>query len=192
MIWTYFSVILTDACLTQPSSLGYQPLQASLNSNDTVQGSEPTVEKCCSRWWVLLISLLLCLLKDTDWCYSTSEPFTYSFPWPNRTSRTGSHRRPYMPVFNWLLIDSALATGDNKLPPAWEGSDGQVQSGGVRVLFSLSNIGLHYLYTPHFYLCSKNLWCNTWWNNGNTVSLVETVICIGQCTSIHGGCRTNI
>jgi len=56
--------------------------------------------------------------KDTDWCYSTSDPFTYLFPRLNSTTCTGGHRRPYAPVFNWPLIDFVVAAGDNKLQPS--------------------------------------------------------------------------
>lgn len=118
----YHSVILTDKdthkYVSQAFSLG---VTAPLGLSDhwwpcnTVQGGVG----CVRVWGVLLISLLLCSLKDTDLCFSASEPFTYLFPRPNSTSCADGHRRPYMPVFNWLLIDSAMAVGDNKLPSAW-------------------------------------------------------------------------
>lgn len=126
---------------------------------------------CVGVWTVLLICLLLCLLKDIDWCYFSSEPFTYLFPWPNSTTCTGGHWRPCMPVFNWLLIDSAMALGDHKLPPVWKGEMAG-KSVDVSVLFWVSSMLLHYLYSSHFYLCSKDQWRNTWWNNCNTGSLL--------------------
>lgn len=117
---------------TAPSGLSYHYCPCS-----TVKAGKHTgrVLGCVFLWGVLLISLLLCLLKDTDWCYSASEPFTYLFPRPNSTTCTGGHRRPYMPVFNWLLIDSAMSVGDNKLLPAWEREVADQLSVGVSVFF---------------------------------------------------------
>lgn len=39
------------------------------------------------------------------------------FPSTDCATCAGGHRRPYMPVVNWLLIDPDMAEGDNKLPP---------------------------------------------------------------------------
>lgn len=36
-----------------------------------------------------------------------------------------------MPIFNWLLIDSAIEVGDNKLPPAGEREVADILSVGV-------------------------------------------------------------
>lgn len=88
-------------------------------------------------------------LKDT-----TPEPFTYLFPQPNSTTRTGGHGRPHLPVFNWLLIDSAMAAGDNKLPPAWQGevADKLSIGVGVDVIHRASNLSLHYLYISFLFM----------------------------------------
>lgn len=63
-----------------------------------------------------------------------------------------------MSVFNWLLIDSAMEEGDNKLPPAREKgvADKLSRGWGVGVIHRVSNLCLHYLYITHFYLCSKD------------------------------------
>lgn len=137
-------------------------------------------------WQVSLILILICLLWDTDWCFSTSEPFTYLFPRPSSTKCTGVCWRPRMPVFNCLLIDSAIAVGDNKLPPAWEKGGGrQVERVGVCGIHRVPNLCLHYSYIRHFYLCSKEQWRNAQWNGSNTDSLLVMVY---LHRSVHIGC----
>lgn len=103
--------------------------------------------------WFIVVCVCMC--GCVGYCYSSCEPFTYLFPRPNSTAYTGGLQRPYMSVFNWLLINSAKEAGDNKLPGARErelADKFSVGGCGVCQCYSLSVKSVFALFIHHSFL----------------------------------------
>lgn len=93
-----------------------------------------------------------------------------------------------MPIFNWLLIDSAIEVGDNKLLPAGEREVADILSVGVSVLFTEWQICGCIIYTSLIFIYIAGLGDAI--HNGTMAIQAPSwtrFICIGQCTFVPFG-----
>lgn len=98
-----------------------------------------------------------CQMKDAAWCRSSSGPLPSLFSCPKQSH---TQRRPLetpAPVFDWSLIESAMATGGNILQPFVGGGFKQLELGGVSVVLLVIFVVALFIHPWFLFMCRRAL-----------------------------------